>query len=407
MPINRRQIIIEELEGLKFEEIKETSKEIRVKAIPIENHSEKYCRDINCNGILKKNGYVKSSYEDIPVDGKRVFIDVTMNRYYCKECGTSYEFKPDCINRKPNSIFRYEADKPRLNHRMTNRYIEWLEYLCMKYNAKFVSEWTGLKHRRLCYIKEVYLQNVMYFQMDIRGVLVVKSRKNQKTIFLIIDSRTNGLFDLVYSAKDVTKTIKRIKDQNNDLISSIKVIIPIDFKDEDALINLVGFENISYDYRSLRTMIAENCFKAYKKAAKENEQIFDPPFHIQEYLFITPQSLLSEVNKYTLNRLLLDNDLFCFYYDMINERCHFIGYEKEYSKDKNNSTAFKYLYNKLSSLKAPIYDSESDDIIDDIIEDTWKSLDERCSKEWIILKNSDNKHMLDKFKKFDKGLEKK
>lgn len=90
MPINRRQIIIEELEGLKFEEIKETSKEIRVKAIPIENHSEKYCRDINCNGILKKNGYVKSSYEDIPVDGKRVFIDVTMNRYYCKECGTSY-----------------------------------------------------------------------------------------------------------------------------------------------------------------------------------------------------------------------------------------------------------------------------------------------------------------------------
>ncbi len=392
---NNNRIEIEKLDGLEFKSYKIESDQIRIEAVQTESHLRNACPTENCNGVLTTHGVVKSTYEDISMDGKRVFIDAYLNRYYCPVCGSTFEFKPDSISRDTSN-----------NHRFTNRYIDWIEFLCAKYGVNYVSELLDLKPRRLYYIQSTYQETKESLLIDVRGVFVLKSRREKKTIFLLIDMRTKGLFDYVYDAKDVIKVMKRLKD---GCLSGehVSAVIPATFKYSDELIELLGEEYVSYDYRSIRSLISLHCFQAYKAQMREDKQIFEPSIEEQEVLFCSRSSALTDEQMKALNHLLEHNETFHLYYYLQSHQNGFVEVNKINFKKRKTSLPLKKLDEKIDKINNNFTEYSQEAILDEIQDDVWNGLKENYRKEWIILKNSDKKFLLDKFIDFDKSLIKK
>lgn len=413
----RNTIQIDPLEGVTFESSKEDSKTIHIKAKQSDDHIREDCPNNECTGVLTRHGYVKSSYADIPYNEKNVVIEVKIDRYYCPRCYGCYEFKPTSLYRCELQYRRYrlpnifiednESDIPCVNYRMTNRYIKWIEemYLNEPFNVNSLSKRLGLKPRRLYYILERLKGLNTALQNELREVLVIKARKHNKTIYILIDTKTTGLLDYVRNAKAVTEKIKEIKEQYDNSVyqqlTQLKAIIPIDFKDTDNLINVMGEENISYDIRTVSVIITRHCFESYKKKMNESNQEFYPSLEEQKYLFSTPRPILFEKEKNVLDYLLRNNNLFRHYYNLQKEQSEFVKYENEiekriFSKEKIHSKASmphnipsKIQLSTLEDLEKISISEIKNDIIDDI--------EKGYTKNQIILRHNRKKKLLDKY----------
>ena len=181
------------------------------------------------------HGFITSIYEDLHVDGYRVLIHLKTRRSICPTCGNNVTNKPACLSREivpDNDINGWYG-----NHRTTNRFLDWVEYLIFKYGVDEASNITGIKPRRLYYIRKAYQSGNLRRQFA-RSLVIAKSRHNNRNLFLVIDTKyQTQLLDYFDSPKKALQYILEMK-QNNHAIE--KVTIPADFKYSNELVHVFG-----------------------------------------------------------------------------------------------------------------------------------------------------------------------
>lgn len=291
---------------------------IHIEAINLLDLTGKDCIHEKCSGgKYIAHGYSTSVYEDLHVDGYRVLIHLKSRRVICPVCGSVDVLKPACLHRKITSDRNLD---PLLgNHRMTNRYLDWIEYLIFKYGIKDTSEMTGIKPRRLYYIREAYDKRDEDIHFEDRTIVVAKSRHNRQNLYLIIDTMYNDrLLNYFISQKSSYEYVKRLKQQT----PAIKyLIIPETYKFRNQLENLFGAENVKTDFRSLQPMITTCCFNSYRRERYQydSETIGSMSIEEEERLFRTPRNQLSNDDQINLEALLDNNADFHEYYFLQRE----------------------------------------------------------------------------------------
>lgn len=331
------------------------------------------CQCEGCHGSYIAHGYSTAVYEDTNIDGYRVFIHLKSQRFYCPKCGSVIVLKPACLARDTIQI----GEETYGNHRMTNRFLDWIEYLTFKYDIDIVAELTHIKKRRLYYIRRAAKEQLLNLHIESRSVVVAKSRHNNKIIYLIIDTlHDDQLLNFVNSPKKAFEYVKNLKANNPNIE---QVVIPAGFKFKDELINLFGDENVKYDYRSLRTMITKCCFKAYSKGRDKEDAL---PIEIEEKLFCTPRTLLSREEQEKLDSILRSNRKFHDFYYMQREYWTSLG-EKFVLHPTIQNKDLEKLEKELEKAKSKIEHINS---LDSIAHELDSSLFNKESKEYILYK---------------------
>lgn len=161
---------------------------IHVQARNLLDSTGQDCTFPTCSGgKYIAHGFITSVYEDLHVDGYRVLIHLKTRRSICPTCGKpNVTNKPACLSRDiipDNDINGWYG-----NHRTTNRFLDWVEYLIFKYGVDEASNITGIKPRRLYYIRKAYQSSNLRRQFA-RSLVIAKSRHNNRNLFLVIDTK--------------------------------------------------------------------------------------------------------------------------------------------------------------------------------------------------------------------------
>ena len=309
------------------------------------------------------------------MDGYRVLIHLKTRRSICPTCGKpNVTNKPACLSRDivpDNDINGWYG-----NHRTTNRFLDWVEYLIFKYGVDETSNITGIKPRRLYYIRKAY-QSRNFNRRVARSLVIAKSRHNNRNLFLVMDTQYDTeLLDYYDSPKKALKYVLELK-QNNPAIK--KVTIPADFKYSNELVQVFGENNVQYDFRSLQTMITTACFNTYKGLRSNSDS---STLELEDHLFNTPRTLLSWDEQKKLNELLRTNTLFHEYY--------YLQHEYWYSMDEkvvlNVKIKQKDVLDKVKKDKYKVNAQSYDKEIDDVISQLSESLASDENKDYILYK---------------------
>lgn len=349
---------------------------IHVQARNLLDSTGQDCTFPTCSGgKYIAHGFITSVYEDLHVDGYRVLIHLKTRRSICPTCGKpNVTNKPACLSRDivpDNDINGWYG-----NHRTTNRFLDWVEYLIFKYGVDEASNITGIKPRRLYYIRKAYQSSNLRRQFA-RSLVIAKSRHNNRNLFLVIDTKyQTQLLDYFDSPKKALQYILEMK-QNNPVIE--KVTIPADFKYSNELVQVFGENNVQYDFRSLQTMITKACFNTYKGLRSNSDS---STLELEDHLFNTPRTLLTWNEQKKLNELLSTNTLFHEYY--------YLQHEYWYSMDEkvvlNVKIKQKDVLDKVKKDKYKVNAQSYDKEIDDVISQLSESLACDENKDYILYK---------------------
>lgn len=172
------QIKIKALADIEFLSAKVDKKHniIHVQAKNLLDSTGKDCDSDGCTGKYIAHGFVETVYEDLNIDGYRVFIHLTTRRAFCPKCNNVVNSKPACLTR--DFVPDENEESWSGNHRTTNRFLDWIEYLVFKYGVDVTSEMTGVKPRRLYYIRQAYRDRNTDMHMGERSLVIAKSRHN-------------------------------------------------------------------------------------------------------------------------------------------------------------------------------------------------------------------------------------
>lgn len=368
-------IKIKALDDIEFINAKldKTHNIIHVQARNLLDSTGKHCKDTSCTGRYIAHGYATSIYEDLHVHGFRIFIHLKTRRAYCPVCGSVVVNKPTCLAR--NILPDEDASGWFGNHRTTNRFLDWIEYLIFKYGVDETSNITSIKRRRLYYIRKAYYDRTFTMHDGERSLVISKSIHHNQSLYLVIDTMYDtDLLNFFNSPKPALNFVLEMK-RNNPAIK--KVIIPINFKYNQELCNVFGEANVQYDFRSLQTMITSVCFSEYKKQrCSGDSSILD----MEEHLFKTPRTLLSSDDQNRLNQLLHTNTLFHEYYYLQHEYWYSLD-DKIPVKIKNSD-----LLDKVIKDKNKIGNREKEKSIDNLTKELGNNLDKKERKEYILYK---------------------
>lgn len=190
---------------------------IHVQARNLLDSTGQDCTFPTCSGgKYIAHGFITSVYEDLHVDGYRVLIHLKTRRSICPTCGKpNVTNKPACLSR--DIVPDYDINGWYGNHRTTNRFLDWVEYLIFKYGVDETSNITGIKPRRLYYIRKAY-QSRNFNRRVARSLVIAKSRHNNRNLFLVMDTQYDTeLLDYYDSPKKALKYVLELK-QNNPAI---------------------------------------------------------------------------------------------------------------------------------------------------------------------------------------------
>ena len=95
------QIKIKALADIEFLSAKVDKKHniIHVQAKNLLDSTGKDCDTDGCTGKYIAHGFVETVYEDLNIDGYRVFIHLTTRRAFCPKCNNVVNSKPACLTR--------------------------------------------------------------------------------------------------------------------------------------------------------------------------------------------------------------------------------------------------------------------------------------------------------------------
>ena len=348
-----------------------------------------HCTNKACNGTYIAHGFTNSVYEDLHIDGYRVFIHLKTRRAYCPKCGSVIIKKPDCLSRKI-TLMDENADSGLGNYRMTNRFLSWVEHLIFKYGIDIASEISLIKTRRLYYIRRAYREQQLNMHITTRSLVIAKSRHNGKNLYLIIDTmHDDRLLNYVDSPKKAFESVCQLK-QNNPTIT--EVVIPAGFKYKNELVQLFGEDNVKYDFRSLQTMITNSCFGAYKKQCQNVKNI-----DVEEYLFSTPRTQLTRAEQSKLDYTLRTNQLFHDFYYLQQEYWYSLDDKVGLNVEiKTKNKDLNKLQNDLKLAKSHI-DNKSDKSIESALKTIDTAFAHNESKDYVLYKQ----RMKDSYKNDD------
>lgn len=349
---------------------------IHVQARNLLDSTGQDCTFPTCSGgKYIAHGFITSVYEDLHVDGYRVLIHLKTRRSICPTCGkTNVTNKPACLSRDivpDNDINGWYG-----NHRTTNRFLDWVEYLIFKYGVDETSNITGIKPRRLYYIRKAY-QSRNFNRRIARSLVIAKSRHNNRNLFLVMDTQYDTeLLDYFDSPKKALQYILEMK-QNNPAIK--KVTIPTDFKYSNELVQVFGENNVQYDFRSLQTMITTGCFNAYREQRNSDDE---SSIETEEHLFRTPRTQLTHDEQIQLDNLLRTSPVFHDYYYLQRDYWYSLD-EKVVLKARIKNAD---VIDEIMKDKNRISNRDKDKSIDDIAYELGCNLDLNERKEYILYK---------------------
>lgn len=371
------QIKIKALADIEFLSAKVDKKHniIHVQAKNLLDSTGKDCGSDGCTGKYIAHGFVETVYEDLNIDGYRVFIHLTTRRAFCPKCNNVVNSKPACLTR--DFVPDENEESWSGNHRTTNRFLDWIEYLVFKYGVDVTSEMTGVKPRRLYYIRQAYRDRNTDMHMGERSLVIAKSRHNNKNFYLVIDTMYDSeLLDYFNSPKLALNYVLVLK-RNNPAIR--KVTVPADFKYVDVLARVFGQDNVQYDFRSLQSMITTGCFNAYREQRNSDDE---SSIETEEHLFRTPRTQLTHDEQIQLDNLLRTSPVFHDYYYLQRDYWYSLD-EKVVLKARIKNAD---VIDENMKDKNRISNRDKDKSIDDITYELGCNLDLNERKEYILYK---------------------
>lgn len=323
------QIKIKALADIEFLSAKVDKKHniIHVQAKNLLDSTGKDCDSDGCTGKYIAHGFVETVYEDLNIDGYRVFIHLTTRRAFCPQCNNVVNSKPACLTR--DFVADENEESWSGNHRTTNRFLDWIEYLVFKYGVDVTSEMTGVKPRRLYYIRQAYRDRNTDMHMGERSLVIAKSRHNSKNYYLVIDT----MYD----------------------------------------------SNVQYDFRSLQSMITTGCFNAYREQRNSEDE---SSIETEEHLFRTPRTQLTHDEQIQLDNLLRTSPVFHDYYYLQRDYWYSLD-EKVVLKARIKNAD---VIDEIMKDKNRISNRDKDKSIDDITYELGCNLDLNERKEYILYK---------------------
>lgn len=208
-------IKIKALDDIEFINAKldKTHNIIHVQARNLLDSTGKHCKDTSCTGRYIAHGYATSIYEDLHVHGFRIFIHLKTRRAYCPVCGSVVVNKPTCLAR--NILPDEDASGWFGNHRTTNRFLDWIEYLIFKYGVDETSNITSIKRRRLYYIRKAYYDRTFTMHDGERSLVISKSIHHNQSLYLVIDTMYDtDLLNFFNSPKPALNFVLEMKRNN-------------------------------------------------------------------------------------------------------------------------------------------------------------------------------------------------
>lgn len=371
------QIKIKALADIEFLSAKVDKKHniIHVQAKNLLDSTGKDCDSDGCTGKYIAHGFVETVYEDLNIDGYRVFIHLTTRRAFCPKCNNVVNSKPACLTR--DFVPDENEESWSGNHRTTNRFLDWIEYLVFKYGVDVTSEMTGVKPRRLYYIRQAYRDRNTDMHMGERSLVIAKSRHNNKNFYLVIDTMYDSdLLNYFNSPKLALNYVLALK-RNNPAIR--KVTVPADFKYVDVLARVFGQDNVQYDFRSLQSMITTGCFNAYREQRNSDDE---SSIETEEHLFRTPRTQLTHDEQIQLDNLLRTSPVFHDYYYLQRDYWYSLD-EKIVLKARIKNAD---VIDEIMKDKNRISNRDKDKSIDDIAYELGCNLDLNERKEYILYK---------------------
>jgi transposase len=140
--------------------------------------------------------------EDMPMSGKRVFLDLPIFRLYCSTC-------KKVLTEYLTFLQPYQ--------RYTNRFIHFIHHLCAISTVKEVSEMTGLHWNSVQRIDQQYLETHLNHSKweDIKTLCIdeVSYKKHHHYLTIISDCETGQIIEIIEgrSYQNVAKVLKKIK----------------------------------------------------------------------------------------------------------------------------------------------------------------------------------------------------
>lgn len=236
---------------------------------------------------------------------------------------------------------------------------------------------TGVKPRRLYYIRQAYRDRNTDMHMGERSLVIAKSRHNNKNFYLVIDTMYDSeLLDYFNSPKLALNYVLVLK-RNNPAIR--KVTVPAGFKYVDVLARVFGQDNVQYDFRSLQSMITTGCFNAYREQRNSDDE---SSIETEEHLFRTPRTQLTHDEQIQLDNLLRTSPVFHDYYYLQRDYWYSLD-EKVVLKARIKNAD---VIDEIMKDKNRISNRDKDKSIDDIAYELGCNLDLNERKEYILYK---------------------
>jgi transposase len=130
----------------------------------------------NISSTLHEN--IQKCIRDVPLSGKRCFIQFTHRRFFCEGCRNTFMERLSFL--EPNSIY-------------TNRYEQYVYHLCRENTVTFVSQFECLGYDATegIYYRQVSKKIVTQKGIEILGIDEISMKKGHKDFVLVISDIGN------------------------------------------------------------------------------------------------------------------------------------------------------------------------------------------------------------------------
>ena len=243
----------------------------------------------------KRNRKIK----DISYDGMPMEIKLKHQRF---------------LNKSTNETISAPLDSILTEQSMTKRLNEYIMQLLEYKNVKNIADETGISKRKIYNLLENCTEDMLN-NLVTNNVFIYRNDKMKKDLWIMIDVDTENIIGII---KDKQILIEKL------IYNSYKhVIIPMDLELYRDL-QIEEIKNIAIEQDSLKFTILKYIFKAYvthRNKIKEIEikrdaMLLTTSFEDEKRLFFKEISHLSKKETRELIRLLEENPIYSWYYDL-------------------------------------------------------------------------------------------
>jgi transposase len=163
----------------------------------------------NISSTLHEN--IQKCIRDVPLLGKRCFIQFTHRRFFCEKCRDTFMERLSFL--ELNSIY-------------TNRYEQYVYHLCRENTITFVSQFECLGYDATegIYYRQVNRKVVIQKDIEILGIDEISMKKGHKDFVLVISDIGNKRVIEVLSDRLKESLDKYFDDMSQEMKSKIKQV---------------------------------------------------------------------------------------------------------------------------------------------------------------------------------------